>query len=185
MRSFYKCKSYSHFFSKNISIYAIFNDQSFNDTLTNNIYSFEQLGPDKSCVTSKDSDQPVHPPSMARAPVYSSLDSLEAVEGTCDQQRPWSDCTNAQADLSLHWSSRLIVDFVLGWLIFLFLFLCKNLLYPTCRHSLEMSWRGKSDELPENIFFWKSKKYINILWLINLFWSYEIWKKFDLYREVE
>ena len=36
-----KFKSYSHFFSKNISIYAIFNDQSFND-----IVSFEQLGPD-------------------------------------------------------------------------------------------------------------------------------------------
>ena len=33
------------FFSKNIGIYAIFNDQSFNDTLTNDIVSFEQLGP--------------------------------------------------------------------------------------------------------------------------------------------
>ena len=33
-------------FSKNISIYAIFNDQSFNNTLTNDIVSFEQLGPD-------------------------------------------------------------------------------------------------------------------------------------------
>ena len=31
-------------FSKNISLYAIFNDQSFNDTLTNDIGSFE-LGP--------------------------------------------------------------------------------------------------------------------------------------------
>ena len=38
--------SFTHFFSKNISVYAIFNDQSFNDTLTNNIISFEQLGPD-------------------------------------------------------------------------------------------------------------------------------------------
>ena len=38
-------QSYSHFFSKNISVYAIFNDQSFNDTLTNNLVSFEQLGP--------------------------------------------------------------------------------------------------------------------------------------------
>ena len=46
MGSFYKCKSYSHFLSKNISIYVIFNDdQSFNDLLTNNIFSFEQLGP--------------------------------------------------------------------------------------------------------------------------------------------
>ena len=40
-----KCKSYSHFFSKNISAFAIFNDQSFNDTLTNDIVSFEQVGP--------------------------------------------------------------------------------------------------------------------------------------------
>ena len=35
------------FFSKNISIYAIFNDQSFNDSLTNGIVCFEQLGPDQ------------------------------------------------------------------------------------------------------------------------------------------
>ena len=44
--SFCKWKSYSHFFSKNISIYAILNDQSFNDMLTNDIISFEQLGPE-------------------------------------------------------------------------------------------------------------------------------------------
>ena len=43
-----KCKSSSHFFfSKNNSLYAIFNGHSFNDTLTNDIISFEQLGPDK------------------------------------------------------------------------------------------------------------------------------------------
>ena len=40
-----KCKCYSHFFSKNISIYAIFNNQPFNNMLTNNLVSFEQLGP--------------------------------------------------------------------------------------------------------------------------------------------
>ena len=34
------------FFSQNINTYAIFNDQSFNGTLTNDIVSFEQLGPD-------------------------------------------------------------------------------------------------------------------------------------------
>ena len=45
MSSFCKCKTFSHFFYKNISIYAIFNDQSFNNTLTNDIVSFEQLGP--------------------------------------------------------------------------------------------------------------------------------------------
>ena len=39
----------------------------------------------KTCVTSKDSkdsDQPVHPSSVARVLVYPSLDSLEAAEGT-------------------------------------------------------------------------------------------------------
>ena len=38
-------KSYSRFYSINISVYAIFNDQNFNDTLTDDIVSFEQLGP--------------------------------------------------------------------------------------------------------------------------------------------
>ena len=40
------CKSYSHIFSKNISKCAIFIDQIFNDTLINDIVSFEQIGPD-------------------------------------------------------------------------------------------------------------------------------------------
>ena len=31
---------------QNISVYAIFNDQSFNDTLTNDAVNFEQLGRD-------------------------------------------------------------------------------------------------------------------------------------------
>ena len=72
--SFCKCKSYSHFFSKNSSVYVIFNYQSFNDTLTNNIISFEHLGLDFCqrttepqcekkyhliCVSNKDSNQPV------------------------------------------------------------------------------------------------------------------------------
>ena len=33
----------------------------------------------KTCVTSKDSYQPVHPPSMAMVRLYPSLDSLETV----------------------------------------------------------------------------------------------------------
>ena len=44
--SFCKCKKLLKLFSKNISIYAIFTDQSFNDILTKAIVSFEQLGPD-------------------------------------------------------------------------------------------------------------------------------------------
>ena len=37
-------KSYLHFSSKNTSIYAVFNDQSLNNKLTNDIISSEQLG---------------------------------------------------------------------------------------------------------------------------------------------
>ena len=36
-------------------------------------------------------------------PVYPSLDSLEALEGTCNQQRLCSHCANAQAELCLCW----------------------------------------------------------------------------------
>ena len=43
--AFANAKATHIFFSKNISVYAIFNDQSFNDTLTKDIVSFEQLGP--------------------------------------------------------------------------------------------------------------------------------------------
>ena len=44
--SFCKCKSYPHFFSKNIGIYAIFDNQQFNDMLTNDTVSFGQLVPE-------------------------------------------------------------------------------------------------------------------------------------------
>ena len=38
-------KLLTFFFSKTISIYAIFDDQNFNDMLSNDIINFEQLGP--------------------------------------------------------------------------------------------------------------------------------------------
>ena len=59
----------------------------------------------KICVTSKDSDQPVHPPSMTIL-IYPSLGGPDTIEGTCDQRRFWSDCADAQADLSLRWSHK-------------------------------------------------------------------------------
>ena len=57
----------------------------------------------KTCMTSKDSDQPVQQPStsMASVLVYPSLINPEAVEGKCDQRRLRSDCADAQSDLSL------------------------------------------------------------------------------------
>ena len=47
--AFANAKATHIFISKNISVYAMFNDQSFNDTLTNDIVSFEQLGPGLCC----------------------------------------------------------------------------------------------------------------------------------------
>ena len=44
--AFANAKTTHIFISKIICVYAIFNDQSFNDTLTNDIVSFEQPGPD-------------------------------------------------------------------------------------------------------------------------------------------
>ena len=39
------CKSYSHFFSKKFQHICVSLDVNFNESLTNNIVSFEQLGP--------------------------------------------------------------------------------------------------------------------------------------------
>ena len=42
------CKSYSHFFSKKFQHICVSFDVNFNESLTNDIVSFEQLGPDNS-----------------------------------------------------------------------------------------------------------------------------------------
>ena len=62
-------------------------------------------------------DQPIHPSSMARSLAHSSLDSLEAVGGTCDQRRLWSDCADTQADLSFRWLHKSYCRFFVRWFI--------------------------------------------------------------------
>ena len=57
----------------------------------------------KTSVTSKDSDQPVHPLSMARVLIYPYLDSLAAAEGSCIGKD--SDA-KSQADLSFCWMHK-------------------------------------------------------------------------------
>ena len=42
------CKSYSHFFSKKCQNICVSLDVNFNESLTNDVVSFEQLGPDRS-----------------------------------------------------------------------------------------------------------------------------------------
>ena len=54
MITFVKAKAtYICFHSKNISIYAILNYQSFKDTLSNDILSFKKVGPGLQMVTSE------------------------------------------------------------------------------------------------------------------------------------
>ena len=63
----------------------------------------------KICVTSKDSDQPVHPPSMARVLVYPSLDNREGSRRH----------TSSSKTLIRLRDFGLIVGFVVRWLIFI------------------------------------------------------------------
>ena len=44
--AFANAKGFTFFFSRNISVYVISNDQSFDDPLTNDIVSFDKLGPE-------------------------------------------------------------------------------------------------------------------------------------------
>ena len=46
------CKSYSHFFSKKFQHICISHDVNFKESLTNDVISFEQLGPGYVCTTS-------------------------------------------------------------------------------------------------------------------------------------
>ena len=74
----------------------------------------------KTCATSKDSAQLVYLHSIAMIPVYSSLDSLEAVEGICDQRRLWSDWADSQTNLILRWSHKSYYRFCRALAHFLF-----------------------------------------------------------------
>ena len=65
----------------------------------------------KICATNRHSDQLVHLLSKTGVLVHPSLDSQGAVEGTCDQRRLWSDCTEAQVALSLRWSHKSVNQF--------------------------------------------------------------------------
>ena len=98
----------------------------------------------KTYVTSKDSDQPVQPPSMTRVFVYLPLNSLVAVEGQCDQRRLWSDCADAQADLSLRLSHQCYCRFCRAWLYY-FLEVCWQSI--AIKVMYECEWQGLSSTL--------------------------------------
>ena len=55
-------------------------------------------------LTNVDSDEPLHPSFNLRNSKWCSVSSLTIIEYSSDQQRLWSDCAYAQADLRLCWS---------------------------------------------------------------------------------
>ena len=71
----------------------------------------------KTCVASKDSDQPVHPSGMVRVLVHPFLDSLNAVEGASSQTAK-TDQTVQMRSMIFAGCTSLIVGFVVHWLIF-------------------------------------------------------------------
>ena len=64
----------------------------------------------KTCVTSKDLDQHVQPPSMARV----SFNPLWIARRLYKAHASSEDCVDAQADLSLHWSHKSYCRFFLA-----------------------------------------------------------------------
>ena len=66
------------FFSKKVFIFFVIQDHKTYEPAHDKTYQ-------KTCVTSKGSDQPVHPANMARVLVSPSLGSLKVVESRCDQ----------------------------------------------------------------------------------------------------
>ena len=62
--------------------------------------AFQQCG----ILTSVDSDEPVQPRFKLRNSKWCSVNSLKVIKYSSDQQRLWSDCAYAQADLRLCWS---------------------------------------------------------------------------------
>ena len=74
------------------------------------------------CASSKDSDQPGHPPSLISVFAVRKLGSLATHWAHSED---WSDWVNAQADLGLRWAHTHFVGFVMSWLIY-----CRNLRCP-------------------------------------------------------
>ena len=62
---------------------------------------FKQCG----ILTSADLGEPTQPPFKLRNTKWCWISSLTLVKYSSDQQRPWSDCACAQADLRLCWSN--------------------------------------------------------------------------------
>ena len=77
------CHHKNHYWTFSLEV------ERYRAILANLLYMLELAHVKTYNMTSKDSYQPVYPPSMARVLIYPSLSSPEAVKGACDQWRLW------------------------------------------------------------------------------------------------
>ena len=100
------------------------------------------------CVPSEVSDQPGHPPSLIRVFAVRMKKPWALSYPLSAQQRLWSDWTDAQADLSLHWAHSHFVGFVMSRLIYKFVVPFTHMWF---RHTSVFIWFTRSCITP-NIF---------------------------------
>ena len=105
-----------------------------------------------------DSDQPVLVWKYDKASCSSLLGSLEAVEGTYEQRRLWSDCAKAQADLSLRWSHKSNIRFCRALAQFkrVALQLCFDWRLINCSHN-DMNDKIMTSHYLHNNLIWKGR----------------------------
>ena len=71
------------------------------------------------CAPSEDSDQPGHPPSLIRVFAVRMKKAWVLSYPLSAQRRLWSDCADAQADLSLRWAHTHFIGFVMSRLMYI------------------------------------------------------------------
>ena len=125
-------------------------------------------------LTSVDSDKPVQPPVKLRTSKRYSVNSLTLIEYSSDEQRLWSDCAYAQADLSPCWSHipHCRKSNALALIIYLIeqnayvLKFCSLILYTlfaVCKQSLQIGFRAEYLSKKMSIFKQGSQKTITMM----------------------
>ena len=88
----------------------------------------------KTYVTSKNSNQPIHQSSMSKLLVYSSFGCQEAVEATCDLWRSWSECRLIFAGRT---NLNIGIGFVMCWIVLFFIASIAFIIYAHCYKAMQ------------------------------------------------
>ena len=102
--------------------------------------------------------------------MHSSLNSLDAVKGTCNQRRLWSDWTDVQADLSLCWLHMSYCRFCLALVHFIFILLAnlrKKKYFICCSSTL-----FRNTCIAKFIYTTGGRKYLDLLLFLKNRWTF-------------